>query len=464
MALYLLKESLTNSIRFSATFFNINFTYNALLNAWKVETYDDGTGEADFDRMNGPAGKDGDDTARYGHGDWARQFFGDPDVADPNGGGLPARRVAKVAGSEYAVSVVTGPLPEFWEPKQVYYLDKKQSPFDPTVDSHGFYYMNHIAASEMSGVTADNLLATFREIVTVGFDQSTLDAIHINVSINGKHVADSREEKNEWKSFETALMEQSGTLVNDDGFADEIADHVKISVHKMRHMLGQIPDFPNYGARTNDTSLAFMFQGGILIEERKIHETFGYAVNASNQQGCLAFIDFSLADPNMPVKRLATPAATKTAFMAQCPVYLACREKLAKIRDNRWICYPARKPSIEVETPEQLRAQAAAKKQAKKQAKKAAVVVPPVVAEPPRAPVVVPKKAVRKPAKPVAAKVILPGPVVVEQRVVLPMVEPVAVVEPLADVDAIVARLRIGCSNLAFLTAALALLTEYQIV
>jgi hypothetical protein len=426
LAIYLLKESITNSIRFGASLFNIKFTWNKILNAWKVETQDNGTGNADFDRMNGPSENDGDDTSRYGFGDWARQVFGDPTVWMPDGG-LPARRISKKAGEKYADSIITGPLPNFWSPTKIFYCDTEESPFEPNVDSHGFYNMTHIAASEITNVTDRNLLEIFREIVTVGFNQEKLDALRITVSINGVQVADSHADK--WISLENALIAQMGVLVNDDGVVETSAGDVKIRAHRMRHMLGIIPNFPKYGQRLMDTSLMFMFQGGIMIEERKTHEVLGLAMNASNQQGCIAFVDFSLADPRKPVTCLPTPAATKTAYRAQCPIYLACRAELKKIRgnDNNWVCYPARIPSRGIAAP-QLEAPPAPKKETKKKSKKEVVVAaapPPPVVDPP-VPAV--KKETKKTSKKEVVVAAPPPPPPV--AVLPPPPPPVAVLPP----------------------------------
>ena len=355
MALFLLKESITNSVRFGASVFNISFTWNESFQAWKVETQDDGSGDADFDRMNGPAEDNGESTSRYGFGDWARQVFGDASNE------LPAARIAKKAGEEYACSVVTGPIPILWDPRDLYYMDPK-CPFK-SVDSHGFYNLNHIHKNAIPGISADDLLAVFREIVTVGFDQDILDALCINVSINGEIVSNSLDPK--WDSYETALMKKAGITVNDDGMKTVLAGNVSMDVHKVRHQLGSILNFPHYGVRSLETSLGFMFQDGILIEELPIYEVVGLASPKTNQMGCKAFIKVGLVDPTLPETEKPTPASTKTSYIPTCPIYIACRAALVKVRDNKWITDKPRKPAM-APTPEEKKKAAADKAAAKK--------------------------------------------------------------------------------------------------
>jgi len=360
LALFLLKESITNSIRFGANVFNISFTWDDTLQAWKVETQDDGSGDADFERMNGPAEENGETTSRYGFGDWARQVFGDASNE------LPAIRIAKKSGDEYARSIVTGPIPLMWDPRDLYYMDPK-CPFD-SAESHGFYNMNHISRDAIPGIGADDLLAVFREIVTVGFDQETLDRLNINVTINGELVSNSHDPK--WDSYETALMKKAGITVNDDGMKTVLAGNVNMSVHKVRHQLGTILNFPHYGVRSLETSLGFMFQDGILIEELPIYEVVGLASHKTNQMGCKAFIKVGLVDPTLPETEKPTPASTKTSYIPTCPVYMACRAALVKVRDNKWITDKPRKPAM-APTPEEKKAKAKADAEAKKVANEA---------------------------------------------------------------------------------------------
>ena len=355
MALFLLKESITNSIRFGASVFNISFTWNESFQAWKVETQDDGSGDADFDRMNGPAEDNGESTSRYGFGDWARQVFGDASNE------LPAARIAKKAGEEYACSVVTGPIPILWDPRDLYYMDPK-CPFK-SVESHGFYNMNHIHKNAIPGISVDDLLAVFREIVTVGFDQDILDALCINVFINGEIVSNSLDPK--WDSYETALMKKAGITVNNDGMTTKTAGDVKLVVHKVRQIgTGLIPNFPNYGKRSMDTSLAFFFQDGILIEEQPVYQAIGLAQHPTSQNGCKAFVRLELTDPNLPATSLPTPASTKTSYIPTCPVYMACMAALAKVRDTKWITPKPRTPALPptAEDKKKAKAQAEANK------------------------------------------------------------------------------------------------------
>ena len=361
LALFLLKESITNSIRFGASIFNISFTWNEAFQAWKVETQDDGSGDADFDRMNGPAEENGETTSRYGFGDWARQVFGDASNE------LPASRIAKKAGDEYALSIITGPIPNKWDPRDLYYMDPK-CPFE-SVESHGFYNMNHIHMDAIPGIGADDLLAVFREIVTVGFDQEILDKLNIIVAINGETVSNSHDPK--WDSYETALMKKAGITVTNDGVTTKTAGDVKLTVHKLRQIgTGLIPNFPNYGKRSMDTSLAFFFQGGILIEEQPVYQAIGLAQHPTSQNGCKAFVRLELTDPSLPATSLPTPASTKTSYIPTCPVYMACMAELAKVRDTKWITPKPRAPALPP-TPEEKKKAKADADAKKAQAKKA---------------------------------------------------------------------------------------------
>ena len=298
LSLLYIKESITNSIRYGATTYDISFTWEPSSNAWKVESKDNGSGEADFDRMNGPAEENGETTSRYAYGLWALQVFGEKDNK------LTSMRVAKKNDEDYARSVVTGPIPEVWDPRDLYHKDPK-CPFK-TRESHGFYNMHYISKDTIPDIGPNDILPNFREIVTVGFNQEILNKLNINVYINGNLVSNSH--KPQWDSLYTAVKKKIGTSVNDDGKMELKAGHVNIKIHKLRHQKSDwIPNFLNYGRRSIESSIGFLFQDGILIEEQQIHQLVGHKLHPTSQTGCLAFVDFSLDNTELSTTNLPTP-------------------------------------------------------------------------------------------------------------------------------------------------------------
>ena len=74
------------------------------------------------------------------------------------------------------------------------------------------------------------------------------------------------------------------------------------TVHKVRHVVsGLIPNFPNYGVRSMDSSLALIYQGGILIEEQPIYHALELATHSRESTGGVRrlFVCF-LKDVSLP--------------------------------------------------------------------------------------------------------------------------------------------------------------------
>ena len=335
LALLLLIESIVNAVRYRATKLAITLTWDIKKNAWNCEILANGTGCADFERMKGFQQSNGEGTSRYGVGLWAKQFAGDPS------GALPARRMAKIAGVDESMVVITSATELIWKPYPMHITDPK-NPFK-TEESSGFYDQGYIRQDRLpKAKTVQDIATQFREMVCVKTDQYILDYLNIVLTINGKLICDSR--RDNWQSLETVLNNHPGVtkypgLRAITGNLTTTANHYRIGSGVA------IEHFPNYGKNDASSTMVHMHQEGFQNHQAPVHEVYGLKVHPASQSGCVAIVTFTASSPS----ELPTPAGTRTSYLPTCEIFKHAREEIRKLKPEGWIVWQrARLPAAAV--------------------------------------------------------------------------------------------------------------------
>lgn len=351
--LFLIREELMNSHRYGAK------------NVWirlqerpdgtiLMSVRDNGSGQADVERLKSPAESNGGGTSRYAAGlPIAQLKRGNQDD--------PWSVAWKKAGDEEA-KYMTNDRVETKAPVPF-------ARYHPWTNSseHGFVHTTTLRPEKLQGLTLAQLLPTLREIICGSLCPDTLKSMCIDIKVEDKAgtlvaTSNSTDKSDPWRTFEevvTGSQSKVITKVSRSGNVKITAKFVIAGKGLFTHSVKKItkggkqmrntsiiPHFPNYGAISSPHG--FFLQEGFIIADLPLDDALDLISHSLNYH--YLFAEFSLLDrpasgplTREEVEKLPTPASTKTGYLKTCPIYTACMDvlKANKPPNAEWLAWEA---------------------------------------------------------------------------------------------------------------------------
>jgi hypothetical protein len=427
VALFLTREELMNSVRYNAKNLWIEILELADGN-FTMRVMDDGTGDADKNRLTGPAESNGEGTARYA-------------------AGLPITRLKranpgdvwsaawKKAGEKHATCMDNNfeiskcPLAGMGE----FHPWTKES-------DHGFVHTTPLRREKLNGVEPKDLVATLREILCASMTPAVLARLSVTVQVKTKDgvVSEENSVKDKWRTLEQALRASQGMRIWEEKTI-HVGDVVMRVVYLEMAQKTKLIDFPHYGQA--GTPHAMLVMDEFTIADMPLHVALKRKAHGSSFNRRYLLVTFSLREGVDNVELLPTPASTKTSFLPDCAIYAACMKAVTAGQPKGWAKWEAAPDSPPSDGPAP--APAPEPPAPKKKRGRPAATPPPAAAlppgperlqaaagggtpPPPEAPkktrIVIRKKAASPPAAPAPEPEPAPAPEVAEA--VVPVVDP----------------------------------------